>query len=51
MVVDQSTSEKNYARRLIEYQKFLGVEESIKILILQAVNEPFSEALKEVNIE
>ena len=47
MVFDQSKSENIYARRLIEYEKFLGVEESLRTLILQAVNEPFVEALEE----
>ena len=42
MVFDQSKSEKKHARRLLEYEKILGVEESRQILILQAV-----EVLKE----
>ena len=44
---DQSKSENKHARRLIEYEKFLGVEENLRSLILQAVDEPFVEALKE----
>ena len=44
---DQSKSEKKHARKLIEYEKFLGVEESLRTLILQAVDEPFVEALEE----
>ena len=47
MAFDQSKSEKKHARRLIAYDKFLGVEESLQTLILQAVDEPFVEAWKE----
>ena len=47
MTFDQSKSEKKHARRLFEYEKFLGVEESLQMLIHQAVDEPFVEALKE----
>ena len=31
----------------MEYEKFLEVEESIRTLLLQAVDEPFLEAMKE----
>ena len=48
---DQSKSEKKHAWKVIEYEKFLGVEESLQSLILQAVDEPFVEALKEEYIE
>ena len=36
-----------HARWVIEYEKFLEVEESLCTLILQAVEEPYPEALKE----
>ena len=32
---------------MIEYEKFLGVEESLQILILQTVDQLYLEALKE----
>ena len=44
---DRSKSKKKYARKVIEYEKFLGVEESLRTLILQVVEEPNLEALKE----
>ena len=36
-VFDRSKSEKKHARKVIKYEKFLGVEESLCTLILQAV--------------
>ena len=47
MAFDWSKSEKKHARRLLEYEKLLGVEESLWILIVKTVDEPFMEALKE----
>ena len=47
---DWSKSEKKHARKLIEYEKFFGMEKSLQTLILQAVDEPFVEALKEAYI-
>ena len=44
---DQSKSAKKHAKKLIEYEKLLEVEESLWISILQAVDEPFVEAPKE----
>ena len=38
---------KGTARWVIEYEKFLGVEESLLTLILQVVEEPYLKALKE----
>ena len=40
---DQNKSKKKHARQVIEYKKFLGVEESLHTLILQAVEEPYLE--------
>ena len=34
---DQSKGEKEHTRKVIEYKKFLGVEESIRTLMLQVV--------------
>ena len=47
MAFDRSKREKKHARKVIEYEKFLGVEESLCTLILQAVEGPYLEALKE----
>ena len=44
---DQSKGEKKHARKVIKYEKFLGIEEIIKNLLFQAVEEPNLEALKE----
>ena len=44
---DQSKGEKRHARKVIEYKKFLGVEESIRTLMLQVVEKSYLEALKE----
>ena len=43
---DWSNREKKHVRKVIEYKKFLGVEESIKTLMLQVVEEPYLETLK-----
>ena len=40
---DRSKGEK---KMVIEYEKFLGVEESIRTLLLQAVEEPYLEVVK-----
>ena len=42
-----SKGKKKHAQRVIEYKTFLGVEESIQILILQVVEETYLIALKE----
>ena len=47
MAFDRSKSKKKHARNVIKYGKFLGMKESLQTLILQAVDEPFVEALKE----
>ena len=47
MAFDWSKSENEHARNFIDYEKFLGVVESLRSLILQAGNERFVEALKE----
>ena len=44
---DQSKGEKKHARKVIKYEKFLGVEESIRTLLLQVVEESYLEAPKE----
>ena len=44
---DRSKSEKKHARRVIKYEKFLGVEESLHTFILQVEEEPYLKALKE----
>ena len=44
---NRSKSEKKHARRVIEYEKFLGVEECLCTLIIHAVEEPYLKALKE----
>ena len=44
---DRSKSEKKHARKVIEYKMFLGLEESLRMLILQVVWEPYLEVLKE----
>ena len=44
---DQSKGEKKYTRKVIEYEKFLGIKESNQILIIQAIKNPYLEALKE----
>ena len=41
MAFDKSKSEKKHARKVIEYEKLLGVEESLLTLILQAVEEEY----------
>ena len=41
-----SKKEKTHARKEKEYEKYLGVTESIRILILYAVDKPYLEALK-----
>ena len=43
----RSNSEKKHSRRVIKYEKFLGVEESLLTLILKVIKEPYLEALKE----
>ena len=43
----RSKSEKRHARKVIEYKKFLGVEERLQTLILQAMEGQYLEALKE----
>ena len=43
----QSKKEKTHSRKEEEYEKYLGIIESIHTLILQVVNEPYLEALKE----
>ena len=47
MALYHSKSKTKHTRRLITYEIFLGVEKSLQTLILQAVDEPFVEALKE----
>ena len=42
----QQKQEKAW-QKVIKYKEFLGAEESIQTLILQEVEEPFLEALKE----
>ena len=42
----QSKKEMTYSRKEKEYEKYLGVMESIRTLILQALHEPYLEALK-----
>ena len=37
--IDQSKWKKKYARKVIEYEKFVDVDESIRTLLLQAVEE------------
>ena len=44
---DKSKEEKKNARKVIQYKKLLGVEESIRALMLHAVEEWCLEALKE----
>ena len=44
---DCSKCKKNHAQKVIKNEKFLGVEENIPTLILQVVEEPYLEALKE----
>ena len=39
--------ERKHARKVIEYEKFLKVEESTRTLLLQAVEEQYLEAFKE----
>ena len=43
---DQSKGEKVHARKVMEYEKFLEVKESMRQLIWQVVEEPYLEALK-----
>ena len=45
MAFDRSKSEKKYARKVIEYEKFLGIEESLQTLFLQAMKGLYLEAL------
>ena len=44
---DRSKGEKKHARKVIEYKTFLGVEERIRTLMLQAMEELYLETLKE----
>ena len=44
---DCSKSKKKHARKAIKYEKTLGLEESLRKLILQPVDKLFVEALKE----
>ena len=44
---NQSKSKKKHACKVIEYKKFLGLEEKIQTLIIQAVEELIIKALKE----
>ena len=45
--LDRSKGEKKHARKVLEYKRFLGAEESIRSLLLQAVEELYAEVLKE----
>ena len=47
----RSKKEKTHARKEKEYEKYLGVTESIRALILQAVEIPYLEELKEEYIK
>ena len=47
MALDRSKSKNKHARKFIKHEKFLGMEESLITVILQAVDKPFVEALKE----
>ena len=42
----QSKKEKTHSRKKKEYEKYLGVTESMRTLILKTVNKPYLEALK-----
>ena len=44
---DRSKGEKKHARKVIKYEKFLDIEESIQMLLIQAVDKPFLKALKD----
>ena len=46
-VFDRSKSNKRHARRVIEYEKCLGIKESLHTLILHVMEEPYLKALKE----
>ena len=46
-VIAAHKSEKKHARKVIEYEKLLGVEEPLHTLNLQAVEGPYLDALKE----
>ena len=47
MAFDRSKSEKKHAQKVIEFEKILGIEESLHMLILQAVEGLYPEVLKE----
>ena len=44
---DWSKGKKKHSRKVIKYEQFLGVKESIWTLLLQAIKKPYLEALKE----